>query len=80
MRQVLANLVAIAAAADTSLAHALKTTVFLTNLSVFPELNELYEAAFSRDYPARSTIEVAALPKGACVEIEAIVAIERKSK
>ena len=50
----------------------LKTTIFLTDLSHFAEVNAAYEAFFTAPYPARSTVEVKALPKGALVEIEVI--------
>jgi 2-iminobutanoate/2-iminopropanoate deaminase len=49
-----------------------KTTVFLTNLGDFAGMNEVYAKHFTGDYPARSTIQVAALPKGAQVEIEVV--------
>jgi len=53
-------------------AHVVKTTVFLTNLGDFAGMNEVYAKHFTGDYPARSTIQVAALPKGAQVEIEVV--------
>ncbi len=55
-----------------SLAHVVKTTVFLTNLADFAAMNEVYAKYFTSDFPARSTVQVAALPKGANVEIEVI--------
>ena len=55
-----------------SFANVVKSTVFLTNLSDFAAMNEVYAKYFTSDYPARSTIQVAALPKGANVEIEVI--------
>jgi 2-iminobutanoate/2-iminopropanoate deaminase len=73
--QVLKNLAAVLEAADLSLADVVKTTVFMKDLSQFPIMNEVYEAHFSKaskKFPARSTVEVSALPKGALVEIEAI--------
>jgi len=54
------------------LEHVVKTTVFLTDLGDFAEMNQAYEGYFSAPYPARSTIQVAALPKGSPIEIEAI--------
>lgn len=54
--------------------HILKTTIFLTDLADFPKVNEAYIQYFQEPYPARSTIQVAALPKGATVEIEVIAA------
>lgn len=73
--QVLKNLTAVLEAAELSLADVVKTTVFMKDLSQFPIMNEVYEAFFSKvskKFPARSTVEVSALPKGALVEIEAI--------
>ncbi len=55
-----------------SFANVVKTTVFLANLADFAAMNEVYSRYFTRDFPARSTIQVAALPKGAGVEIEVI--------
>lgn len=52
--------------------HVLKSTVFLTNLADFAAMNEVYAKYFTSDFPARSTVQVAALPKGANVEIEVI--------
>jgi|SRR5690606_4520941 len=54
--------------------HILKTTIFLTDLADFAKVNEAYVKYFEEPYPARSTIQVAALPKGATVEIEVIAA------
>lgn len=70
----LANLEAVLAAGGASFATVLKTTVFLKNMDDFAAMNEVYAAAFPDSPPARSTIEVARLPKGALVEIEAIAA------
>ena len=75
-RQALANLAAIATAAGTDLCRTVKATIFLTDLSGFADINKIYGAAFSSPYPARSTIEVSALPKGGLVEIEAIIALD----
>ena len=52
--------------------NVVKTTVFLTNLGEFAAMNEIYAKYFTADFPARSTIQVAALPRGAAVEIEVI--------
>ena len=52
--------------------NVVKTTVFLTNLADFAAMNEIYSKYFTADFPARSTIQVAALPRGAAVEIEVI--------
>jgi 2-iminobutanoate/2-iminopropanoate deaminase len=70
--RALANLAAVLAAADLKLANVVKTTVFLVSMDDFPAMNEVYAASFEADPPARSTVAVAALPKGALVEIEAI--------
>ena len=55
-----------------SLAHVVKSTVFMTNLADFAGMNEVYAKYFTSDFPARSTVQVAALPKGARVEIEMV--------
>ncbi|MGZ4334188.1 MAG: Rid family detoxifying hydrolase [Gaiellaceae bacterium] len=70
--QVFANLAAILAAAGTSLANLVKTTVFLQNLDDFQGMNSVYAAHVGARPPARSTVEVAKLPSNALVEIEAI--------
>ena len=70
--QVLANLSAILEEAGTSLDNLVKTTVFLQNLGDFPAMNEVYARHVGDRPPARSTFEVAKLPSGALVEIEAI--------
>lgn len=73
MRQCLKNIAAIAEAAGTDLSRTVKTTILLTDLSGFAELNEEYGKAFQAPYPARACYEVSALPKGALVEIEAVI-------
>lgn len=70
--RVLQNLTAVLEAAGSSLANVVKTTVFLTSMSDFTAMNEVYATYFGGEPPARSTIAVAELPKGAQVEIEAI--------
>lgn len=70
--QVLANLRAILEAAGTGLERLVKTTVFLQNLDDFNGMNEVYKQHVGDQPPARSTVEVAKLPSGALVEIEAI--------
>ena len=70
--QVLQNLAAILAEAGSSLANLVKTTVFLQNLDDFAAMNEVYARHVGDRPPARSTVEVAKLPSGALVEIEAI--------
>jgi 2-iminobutanoate/2-iminopropanoate deaminase len=71
-RRVLDNIAAVLKAEDLSLDHVVKTTIFLTNLGDFQAVNEVYGSYFKQDPPARSTVQVAALPKGANVEIEVI--------
>lgn len=75
MRQCLANIEAIAIAAGTSLAKTVKTTVLVTDLSRFSEFNEVYGHAFAAPFPARACYEVSALPRGAKVEIEAVISL-----
>ncbi|MGB9602015.1 MAG: RidA family protein [Verrucomicrobiia bacterium] len=70
--QVLKNIRAILNSEGLDFSNVVKTTVFLTDLSDFAAMNEVYGKYFSSPYPARSTIQVAALPKGAKVEIEVI--------
>ena len=70
--RVCANIRAVLAAAGLDLSHVVKTTVFLTDLADFAAMNAVYSRHFTEPYPARSTIQVAALPKGARVEIEAL--------
>jgi 2-iminobutanoate/2-iminopropanoate deaminase len=71
-RRALANLGAVLAESGLSLESVVKTTVFLVDLAEFPLMNEEYGKHFSRPFPARSTVQVAALPKGARVEIDAV--------
>jgi 2-iminobutanoate/2-iminopropanoate deaminase len=75
--QVLANLQAILEAAGSSLGLLVKTTVFLQNLDDFAGMNEVYARHVGDSPPARSTVEVAKLPSGALVEIEAIALAEQ---
>lgn len=74
-RQCLVNLSAVCEAAGASLRDAVKVTVYMTDLSAFAEVGEVYTSFFAADPPARVTVGVAALPKGAQVEIDAIVAL-----
>jgi 2-iminobutanoate/2-iminopropanoate deaminase len=75
-RQCLQNLEAVCAAAGTSLSRALRLTVYMTDLGAFAEVNDVYAGFFAGgDPPARVAVGVAALPKGAQVEIDAIVAL-----
>jgi 2-iminobutanoate/2-iminopropanoate deaminase len=70
--RVLQNLKAILDDQNLAFANVVKSTVFLTNLADFAGMNEVYAKYFTGDFPARSSIQVAALPKGANVEIEVI--------
>jgi len=71
-RQVLKNLQAVLEAAGASFETVLKTTVFLVDLGKFAEMNKVFQEMVGQSLPARSTIQVAGLPRGAQVEIEAI--------
>jgi 2-iminobutanoate/2-iminopropanoate deaminase len=71
-QRVLENVKIILAHEKLSFAHVVKTTVFLTNLVDFGAMNEVYATYFTPPFPARSTVQVAALPRGANVEIEVI--------
>lgn len=71
-RQALTNIKNVLEAAGSSLNEVLKTTVFLKNMQDFSRMNRIYAEFFPQDPPARSTVEVCALPKGALIEIEAI--------
>jgi 2-iminobutanoate/2-iminopropanoate deaminase len=71
-KQALLNLGAVLKSAGLSYANIVKTTVFLTDLTRFADMNAVYATFFSDNPPARSTIEVSGLPRGAKVEIEAI--------
>ena len=73
-RRVLENIREVLAAAGLSLADVIKTTIFMIDLSEFDIVNRVYGEHFSAPYPARSTVQVAALPRKARVEIEAIAA------
>lgn len=73
--QVFANLKAVLAEAGSSLEGVIKTTVFIKDMNDFAALNEVYASYFGDHKPARSTVEVARLPKDAKVEIEVIAAI-----
>lgn len=74
-RQCLLNLTAVCDAAGTSLADAVRLTLYLTDLSAFAEVGEVYATFFSDAPPARVAVGVAALPRGAQVEIDAIVSL-----
>lgn len=76
VRQVFANLEAVIRAAGTELGHIVRLAVYLTDLAHFPIVNEVMAECFRPPYPARSAIGVAALPRGALVEMDAIVALK----
>jgi len=71
-RQVLTNLNAVLAAAGSSLEKTVKTTVYITNMDEFSQVNEVYSEFFKDQPPARACVEVSRLPKGVTVEIDAI--------
>ncbi len=73
--RVFKNLEAIARSGDTTLSKALKTTVFLKDIGDFQEVNEVYKHYFHQPFPARSAYQVAALPLGAAIEVEAVFAV-----
>jgi 2-iminobutanoate/2-iminopropanoate deaminase len=73
--RVLENIKGILEAAGSNLHHVIKTTVFLKDMNEFPQMNEVYGRYFPAAPPARSTVQVARLPKDALVEIEVIAAI-----
>ena len=75
-KRVLENIGAVLKAAQLDFSHVVKTTVFLTDLADFQTVNEIYAGFFRENPPARSTIQVSALPKGARVEIEVIALAE----
>ena len=74
--RVFDNLVAVSEAAGGSLKDAVKLTIYLTDLSNFPVVNEIMAKYFNEPYPARAAIEVSALPKGVGVEMDAILVLE----
>ena len=77
--RVLANLKAILDAAGASWTDVVKTTVYLQDMNDFPRVNEVYARALGAARPARSTVQVSALPRGVLVEIDAIAALPRRS-
>lgn len=77
VEQVMKNLRAVLEAAGSDLEHVLKATIFVTDLAHFATVNEVYGAHVSRERPpARATVQVAALPRGAQVEIEVVAAVK----
>ncbi len=79
-QRVLDNIAAVLRAEGLTFDHVVKTTIFLTNLGDFETVNEIYGSYFKQNPPARSTVQVAALPKGANVEIEVIAMSEENGK
>ena len=75
VRQAFANLDAVARAAGGTLGHAVKFTLFLTDLSKFATVNQIMGEVVLKPYPARSTVGVASLPKGALFEVEAVLVL-----
>jgi len=74
--RVLQNLSAILGAAGTSWDRVVKTTVYLQEMSDFPRMNEVYARVFGQSRPARSTVQVAGLPRGVLVEIDAVALVD----
>jgi len=74
-RQVFANLRAVALAAGAALNDIVKLTILMTDLSEFAQVNEIMAAHFDAPYPARATYQVAALPRGARIEVEAVLVL-----
>lgn len=71
--QAIGNLAALIEAAGAKIENTIKTTVFIKNMDDFAKVNEIYAKYFTTDFPARSCVEVARLPKDVLIEIEAIV-------
>jgi 2-iminobutanoate/2-iminopropanoate deaminase len=76
LEQVFRNLSAVLEASGSSIDHVVKTTVFLADMNDYNRMNELYKAKFKGDPPARSTIQVARLPRDARIEIEAVAVVK----
>ena len=72
--QVFRNLTAVLQAAGSDMSKAVKTTVFIKNMDDFAAVNAIYAQYFTEPFPARSAVQVAALPLGAAIEVEAIIA------
>ena len=73
--RVFENLKAVAAAAGGSLADAVKVNIYVTDLANFAKVNDVMAQVFSQPYPARATVQVAALPRGALVEVDAVLVL-----
>ena len=76
-KQVLANLGAVLAGAGASFGNVVRTTIFLADLADFGAVNEVYAGVFSGEPPARATVQVAGLPRGSLVEIDAVAWVGR---
>jgi len=76
VRQAFRNLSAVAAAAGGSLADCVKLTLYLTDLGRFPAANEIMTEFFADPYPARATVGISSLPKGALFEVEAVMVLD----
>lgn len=74
-RQVLLNLAAVLAAAGVTTDAVVKTTIYLVDLGDFTRVNEIYSAYFAEPYPARATVGVSELPRGAHIEIDAVAVV-----
>ena len=79
-RQVLTNLKHVLETAESGLKFVVKTTVFLKDMGDFPKMNSIYAEFFPENQPARSTVQVAALPKGALVEIECVALLNPSAR
>ncbi len=75
-RQVLENLKNIILASGSSMESVVKTTIYITDMGNFARVNDVYEEYFSKGLPARATVEVAGLPKGVNIEIDAVAVLE----
>ncbi|USK36736.1 RidA family protein (plasmid) [Bacillus sp. F19] len=75
-KQSLENVKAILEAAGSDLDHVVKTLVFIKDMNTFSTVNEVYQTYFTKNYPARSAVEVARLPKDALIEIEVIASVK----
>lgn len=76
VEQAFRNLRAVTEAAGGSLAHCVKLTLFLTDLAHFPRVNDAMQKWFEQPYPARSTVGVSSLPRGALFEVEAVMVVD----
>lgn len=79
-RQLMENLKAILQAGDLDFSDVVKTTIYLSDINDFPQVNKIYEEYIQKPYPARSTIAVQALPKGALLEIDMIAAKPKREE